>query len=53
MSRIKIEICCDCCESEFLLTYEEDMVGDEAAYCPFCGEDITVDVDDEEEADDE
>ena len=53
MSKIKIEICCDCCDSEFLLNYEEDMVGDKPAYCPFCGEDVTVEDDDEEEDEDE
>ena len=42
-----IHCSCESCNSEFDLRYEEDDVEDSPGYCPFCGEKIFLDEEEE------
>jgi rRNA maturation endonuclease Nob1 len=43
-------IICDDCGADFTIEYESV---EEIQYCPFCGADLFITIDDEEEEDDE
>ncbi len=43
---------CDSCESEFTLTYNEELCDDDPIYCPFCSEYILLDSENIPEEDD-
>lgn len=46
------KINCTNCESEYFLKYYLEKVTNEPQYCPFCGEEIEEDYEEDEEDDD-
>lgn len=43
--KVEQELICEDCDAEFIVSYEEsDVITEKVLYCPFCGSDEIVDI---------